>query len=164
MKECFKGIGCGRVGRAVASYTRNPRFESSHRQSSPPITALVGSVQWHNILSSQTKALATNSHCINRRVSICSPNWDRKFKIWNLKLCLGGGSCELKPASKATLGGTRQKSSKIRKYVRRYYFSFLWFQVKQQICLLSYIRRVDKFYSKDVLQNLYCVYVVSKCY
>ena len=27
-----KGSGCGSVGRAVASYTRGPRFESSHRQ------------------------------------------------------------------------------------------------------------------------------------
>ena len=26
------GSGCGLVGRAVASYTRGPRFESSHRQ------------------------------------------------------------------------------------------------------------------------------------
>ena len=26
------GSGCGSVGRAVASYTRGPRFESSHRQ------------------------------------------------------------------------------------------------------------------------------------
>ena len=27
-----QGSGCGAVGRAVASYTRGPRFESSHRQ------------------------------------------------------------------------------------------------------------------------------------
>ena len=26
------GSGCGSVGRAVASYTRGPRFESSHQQ------------------------------------------------------------------------------------------------------------------------------------
>ena len=26
------GSGCGLVGRAVASFTRGPRFESSHRQ------------------------------------------------------------------------------------------------------------------------------------
>ena len=29
----FFGNGCGAVGRAVASETRGPRFESSHRQS-----------------------------------------------------------------------------------------------------------------------------------
>ena len=28
----FEGNGCGSVGRAVASDTRGPRFESSHRQ------------------------------------------------------------------------------------------------------------------------------------
>ena len=28
----FKGSGCGSVGRAVASDTRGPRLESSHRQ------------------------------------------------------------------------------------------------------------------------------------
>ena len=28
----FSGSGCGLVGRAVASYTRRPRFEPSHRQ------------------------------------------------------------------------------------------------------------------------------------
>ena len=28
----FKGSGCGSVGRAVASDTRDPQFEASHRQ------------------------------------------------------------------------------------------------------------------------------------
>ena len=28
----YTGSGCGSVGRAVASETRGPRFESSHRQ------------------------------------------------------------------------------------------------------------------------------------
>ena len=28
----FRGSGCGSVGRAVASDTRGPRFESSHQQ------------------------------------------------------------------------------------------------------------------------------------
>ena len=31
-KNNFKGSGCGSVGRAVASDTRGPWFESSHRQ------------------------------------------------------------------------------------------------------------------------------------
>ena len=31
-KESFMGSGCGAVGREVASDTRGPRFESSHRQ------------------------------------------------------------------------------------------------------------------------------------
>ena len=31
-KELTQGSGCGAVGRAVASDTRGPRFESSHRQ------------------------------------------------------------------------------------------------------------------------------------
>ena len=31
-KETLMGSGCGSVGRAVASDTRRPRFESSHRQ------------------------------------------------------------------------------------------------------------------------------------
>ena len=29
---CFKGSGCGSVGRAVASDNKGPRFKSSHRQ------------------------------------------------------------------------------------------------------------------------------------
>ena len=32
LKYAGKGCGCGAVGRAVASNTRGPRFESSHRQ------------------------------------------------------------------------------------------------------------------------------------
>ena len=32
LKHFFEGSGCGAVGRAVASDTRGPRFESSHRQ------------------------------------------------------------------------------------------------------------------------------------
>ena len=32
LKESFWGSGCSSVGRAVASDTRGPRFESSHRQ------------------------------------------------------------------------------------------------------------------------------------
>ena len=31
-KKPVLGSGCGSVGRAVASVTRGPRFESSHRQ------------------------------------------------------------------------------------------------------------------------------------
>ena len=30
--QTSKGIGCGSVGRAVASDSTDPRFESSHRQ------------------------------------------------------------------------------------------------------------------------------------
>ena len=32
IKKQEEGSGCGSVGRAVASDTRGPRFESSHRQ------------------------------------------------------------------------------------------------------------------------------------
>ena len=32
INKCYWGSGCGSVGWAVASHTRGPRFESSHRQ------------------------------------------------------------------------------------------------------------------------------------
>ena len=52
--KTYLGSGCGAVGRAVASDTRDPRFESSHRQNLNVLTAVLKSFYSAHLRFSQS--------------------------------------------------------------------------------------------------------------